>query len=119
MFFCFGMILYPARPELLRRASKAYSALSLMRTCLPRETPKGLVCSDTSRGRPAYSIPPLAVRPVHSLSPISDIRHLTTAFSSTSALFVHKGPTQVVSHQSFSHSFPFNGGWGVSVTTVR
>jgi len=46
-----------------------------------------------------------------------DLQQLTPAFSSTSTLFAHNGTTQVVSHQSFAHSFPFHGGWGVSKTS--
>ena len=39
---------------------------------------------------------------------------LTALFSSSSALFCAMEPSQPLSHQSLPHSFPCNGGWGVS-----
>jgi len=35
-------------------------------------------------------------------------------FSYSSALFAHNGAPQLLSYQSLPHSFPCNGGWGVS-----
>jgi len=62
---------------------------------------------------PSYFIPPLAsYSPAFSLL-TSDLQHLTSAFSSTSALFIDHGPTQALSHQSFAHSFSLQRGVGV------
>src|SRR5215831_12619501 len=77
------------------------------------------VCSARPLMRPrrlAYSLPPLTLRPA---AITSDLRHLTSAFSATSALFARNGAAQLLFHQSLTHSFPLNGGRGVFPTFRR
>jgi len=67
---------------------------------------------------PAYSIPPLALRPIGSFLTTPNLEHLTSVFSSTSALFACRGTEKVFCYQSSAHSFPLNGGWGVPLSDL-
>ena len=74
------------------------------------------------RGFPSCDYPMRIVilsEPSESKDLSSNLQHLTTVFSTVSALFCATEPSQLLPHQSFPHSFPCNGGGGCSLTRIH